>query len=221
MIFRKEERKVYCPRGGQPRPAGFVLSLAALVGMSVWGINLLTQQPDGPAAIVVEGTRLEVAAPDVPDRRPVRLQERMRTDDAPPSLTGVITDTGQTGLPLEKVVGEWGLSNGIKRKIDVRPDGTATMHVRLDLLGSLLYGQEMTLELSWNVKDDVMSHSIISGEPKRNVDRMIRDYGDSRHYRIVELNDDILLLEDFEESPTTYRWVRPEQGEARRTGPTD
>jgi hypothetical protein len=93
----------------------------------------------------------------------------------------------------------------------MRPDGTASMHVQLDFFGSLLYGPEMTLELSWNVKDDVMSHAIIGGSPKKNVDRMIRDYGDSRHYRIVELNDELLLLEDFEDTPTTYRWVRPER----------
>jgi hypothetical protein len=92
------------------------------------------------------------------------------------------------------VIGRWLLNDSIRREINIRPDGTATMDVKLDYLSSFLYGKELHLELTWKLENNVLTHSIISGTPEDNVKRLTHDFGDSRSYDVVSITDKEMVL---------------------------
>ena len=130
----------------------------------------------------------------------------------PEAASAVISEGGETVRPderlREQVVGTWRLVDQGERIVTNRPDGTATMVVRLNFLGALLYGERLDFELTWEVKDGVLTHAIVSGKPKANVDRLIRDFGSSMSSRILSLDDEALLLEETDGSRDRYRWTR-------------
>lgn len=108
----------------------------------------------------------------------------------------------------QQIVGTWRLVDQGERIVTNRPDGTATMIVRLTFIGSLLYGERLDFELTWEVKDGVLTHAIVSGTPKANVDRLIRDFGSSMSSKIISLDEQALLLEETDGSRDRYRWTR-------------
>jgi hypothetical protein len=108
----------------------------------------------------------------------------------------------------QQIVGTWRLVDQGERIVTNRPDGTATMVVRLTFLGSLLYGDRLDFELTWAVQDGVLTHAIVSGKPKANVDRLIRDFGSSMSSRILSLDERVLYLEETDGSGDRYRWTR-------------
>ena len=108
----------------------------------------------------------------------------------------------------QQIVGTWRLVDQGERIVTNRPDGTATMIVRLTFVGSLLYGERLDFELTWEVTDGVLTHAIVSGKPKANVDRLIRDFGSSMASKILSLDEQALLLEETDGSRDRYRWTR-------------
>lgn len=112
--------------------------------------------------------------------------------------------------PAPVVTGRWVLDQGIRRDITLREDGTASLLVELDLISSLVYGSRLQMELSWEQKDNVLTHTIIHGEPAKNVERLARDFGAKRSYRILLLTESEMVLKDVDESdPEEYHWQRP------------
>lgn len=172
----------------------FALAGVVLPGLSIYGLNLLAERPVRTTVSVVPGNSDESTDVPIMGDNTVSVTEV----EAPPAAV--------PRFPMEKLAGKWILNESIKRAVEMRPDGTASMHVKLDFFGGLLYGSELKMELAWNVDGEVLTHQLLHGEPKANVDRLIRDFGDSRQYRIVELNESVMLLEEFDSAKTRYRW---------------
>lgn len=80
------------------------------------------------------------------------------------------------------------------------------MKVTLDYLSSLLYGREMELELAWSLEDDILTYSIVEGTPKANVDRVIRDFGNSISYRVVKADPDEIVLKEDDGTDHLQSW---------------
>jgi len=108
----------------------------------------------------------------------------------------------------QRIVGTWRLEDHGERIVENRPDGTATMIVRLSFAGALFYGSRLDFELTWTVEEGVLTHSIVSGRPKANVDKLIRDWGSSMSSRILSLEGEMLHLEEANPSRDRYRWYR-------------
>lgn len=108
----------------------------------------------------------------------------------------------------QQIVGTWRLVDQGERIVTNHSDGTATMVVRLTFLGALLYGDRLDFQLTWAVEDGVLTHSIVSGKPKANVDRLIHDFGSSMSSRILSLDERVLFLEETDGSGDRYRWTR-------------
>jgi hypothetical protein len=106
----------------------------------------------------------------------------------------------------DQFVGTWELNEGIRRRIEMRPNGTASMHVHLDLLGRLFYGAQLTLELVWALDGELLTHTIVGGQPRDHVEKLIRDFGSGRSYRIVSASATELVLEEQDAAKTVYRW---------------
>lgn len=116
--------------------------------------------------------------------------------EAPPVATTSVADTDGVAVPVSAadtgddepadnavaradVIGTWKLEYQGQRVVTMRDDGSAVMRVSLDFFGALLYGESLTLELEWTLEDGILTHRVIRGEPKQNVAKLIRDFGDA------------------------------------------
>lgn len=117
--------------------------------------------------------------------------------------------TGIDGDPNEFVLGTWILDDGIRRVIENRPDGTATMDVTFSYLTSFRYGEKLRLNLKWTLKDDVLTHEIVDGFPESGMKTLIHDFGDKSYFKIVRLDHQQMHLVDFDDPPDEYLWLRP------------
>ncbi|MEZ5940352.1 MAG: hypothetical protein R3C18_03100 [Planctomycetaceae bacterium] len=106
-----------------------------------------------------------------------------------------------------KLHGFWTFDDGIHRRIEVRPDGTATMDIKLDAFSALFYGSQMTLEVTWKLEGNVLTYIAVSGKPEDKVARLLRDYGEKQVYKVIAYDGDHLLLE-LEKDQTRYDWQR-------------
>ncbi|WP_437225058.1 hypothetical protein SH661x_003899 [Planctomicrobium sp. SH661] len=132
----------------------------------------------------------------------------------PSTITSTVETASTTEDPAppdqfrdEQILGRWLRNGSIRREIVIQPGGTATMNVQLDYLSALIYGKEMNLELSWELKDNILSHTIVSGTPKANVDRLSKDFGNSLSYRVIRADDQELVLQSLGNDKKLDRWI--------------
>lgn len=120
----------------------------------------------------------------------------------------VVTPVDANAELVNAFLGTWQLYDHGTRTIVVNPDGTASMHIELDFFASLAYGSVLDMDLTWSVSDGVLSYAIVRGEPTDSVDRVINDYGRERTYRVIEVSDDALQLEDLASPGTFHDWTK-------------
>ncbi len=106
-----------------------------------------------------------------------------------------------------KFLGIWTHSENGDHWIENRPDGTARMLLKLDFFASLLYGKQAHMDLTWDVKDGVLTHTVVSGTPVANVNSIIKDYGKSRQYTILETTPERMLLQSLTDKQKDL-WTR-------------
>lgn len=128
------------------------------------------------------------------------------SEPEPAESEAEVSKTHSAMFHQEQLVGRWLREGKIRRDVVMHPGGTATMTVTLDYLSSLLYGREMQLTLSWNLEDDVLTYSIVDGTPKANVDRVIRDFGDSISYRVVKVSPSEIVLKEDDGTDHVQSW---------------
>ncbi len=119
--------------------------------------------------------------------------------------------------PKEKLktqfLGIWHHSENGEQWIENRPDGTARMLLKLDFISSLLYGQVTHMDLTWDVQDGMLTHTVIGGTPLAQVNKIMKDFGKSLHYTILETTPERMLLQsksDHEKDLWTRSPVPPE-----------
>ena len=106
------------------------------------------------------------------------------------------------------LVGYWNHVENGQQWIENRADGTSRMLLKLDFVASLLYGSESSMQLTWQVQDGVLTHTVLDGTPKKNVDAIVRDYGKVRTYTILESTEERMLLEAHDSSKSRELWTR-------------
>jgi hypothetical protein len=107
-----------------------------------------------------------------------------------------------------RLLGKWRTNLYGEQTIHNEEDGAASLHARLDFLSSLIYGNEMQMDLRWSVRNGVLTHVIVSGTPATSVNRLIQDQGDRRSYRILNLTDSELKLQDVDDPSKLRVWTR-------------
>lgn len=124
---------------------------------------------------------------------------------APPSIA-TAPEQPEESL-VDRLQGSWKLERYGERVLTVCDDGTASADVRLNMLGALLYGDRLQLELDWSLEEGVMTQTIRTGTPAEAVGRLINDWGDTKEYRIVEVTDEQLVLDDLADGDREV-WTR-------------
>lgn len=122
--------------------------------------------------------------------------------------------------PNEKLkaqfLGCWFHSENGQQWIENRPDGTARMLLKLDFISSLLYGHETHMDLTWDVKDGMLTHTVVGGTPIAHVNKIVKDFGKSLHYVILETTPVRMLLQSksdqqkdlWTRSPAPPEWAK-------------
>jgi hypothetical protein len=175
---------------GRPQAAQLNESQVALSQIPAPDAVPRTVRPaDPPAAVEKNAELTEVAPPDVAHPGP---SEAARRDEELRSM----------------LAGYWTHVENGQQWIENRADGTSRMLLKLDFVASLLYGQESSMQLSWEVKDGILTHTIQEGAPQKSVDAIIRDYGKVRGYTILETTPDRMLLETRDGKKKKELWTR-------------
>jgi len=167
-----------------------------MLGGGIWSLDLDFSGPL-PGSPVQQGTLPAASAPVV--KKPAPLQISAKPPAPQPETAPVFRP--------EQIEGHWVRNGTIRRDIVISPGGKATLNVQLDYLSALLYGREMNMELSWTLKDGILTHTILSGTPKANVARLIHDFGDSLSYKVIKADQTELVLEDLDESHEQHHWI--------------
>jgi hypothetical protein len=109
------------------------------------------------------------------------------------------------------VVGTWQDDYQGKRTKTLDEDGTGKMIVELEGLKARLFAQRLTFEMVWSVENGRLKKQTIKGEPAVKVQMILKTMGDRVDERILELDNDRLLLLD-KDGKTKYDWrrVKPE-----------
>jgi hypothetical protein len=127
---------------------------------------------------------------------------------APPAgtiRTASFTRT-QDGTLRERLIGTWKTSKFGEQVITHGADGKAVMEMKLNRLAAMLYGKTMTLNMEWSVEGGMVKHHIVSGTPENKVAKLIRDFGDTYSYRVVDVDATEAVLEETDEPEKQTRW---------------
>lgn len=108
-------------------------------------------------------------------------------------------------LRRQMLIGEWEDDFQGGRQWELREDGTGTMVVHLEGLTALLYAPKLTFEQQWRVEGEQLVGAVTSGEPRTQVDIVLRLKGDSISETILELTDDRLVVDGREGK---FEWRR-------------
>lgn len=112
---------------------------------------------------------------------------------------------------LAPYVGTWYAEVHGTRMTNLNADGTGKVHAKLDWVASLLYGSELHINVQWTVKDGVMTHTITSGTPEKNIAALTKDFGTSKDYRIEKMDEKTMTLVDPGDGEVII-WHRREDG---------
>jgi hypothetical protein len=173
--------------------------------MSVGGAG---KSPQVPLPIGLPSTTSPPDNASVSDGKP---GETRSTDESPQTTeTATVASNSTKGAFKAAILGTWKQYSYGHRLLKVLDDGTATIDVKLDGLTALAFGEKMHIEIEWKIEDDTLVFKTVGGTPKSSINTAKSIYGDNRVYRILEINEKQMLLQEDEEKKTPWDRVTEE-----------
>lgn len=68
--------------------------------------------------------------------------------------------------------------------------------MRLSPMVAVLYGKELTLDLTWKLNGDTLVQTVTGGSPEAGVKKLTGKYGETYTYRILESSREQLIVEE-------------------------
>lgn len=124
--------------------------------------------------------------------------------------TVVSQDSSSSEVGKIELVGKWESRTFGHQTLTTRPDGTATISMRLTPLAIPIYGRKIDLDLEWTLNGRYLTHRIVGGSPERSVRKLIQKYGDTHQYLLVEHDAGQLLVKDINGHSEPVRWTTVE-----------
>jgi hypothetical protein len=106
------------------------------------------------------------------------------------------------------LIGKWTQQRTGTRNLTVREDGTATMTVDLISPYRFVFGNKLTVEIAWTLKDGRLIFETTGGKPSVKVDVLTKMFGNKRDQPILELSSTRLLLKDADKGEPDHDWSR-------------
>ena len=110
-------------------------------------------------------------------------------------------------LSLDHIVGNWEATHLGRQVLTTRPDGTATIEMRLTPMAAVAYGKRVTLNLRWTLDGSELTQTIVGGTPAKSVRKLITKFGSTQCYRILEYQQDYLLVASNTADSKPVRWT--------------
>ena len=105
------------------------------------------------------------------------------------------------------VVGTWTDNYQGKRTMSLIEDGTGTMVVELSGWRAMMSAARLRFDMLWSVESGHLKKRTVGGEPRVQVQMILKTMGDRVDEPILELSEDRLLLVD-QDGKTRYDWRR-------------
>ena len=109
--------------------------------------------------------------------------------------------------PAAGIVGVWTDNYQGKRTMTLRDDGTGTMEVELSGVTAKLFAERLRFDMRWSMRDDRLIKESIGGEPREQVELILRTMGRRVEETILEVSADRLKTLD-PDGVTSYVWTR-------------
>jgi hypothetical protein len=121
--------------------------------------------------------------------------------------SGVKKDlTAQPGGKIQ-LAGQWESTAFGRQTLTARPDGTATIAMTLSAFAVPIYGRKVNLDLEWELNGKYLTQRIVGGSPERSVEKLIRKFGDTHEYLVVEHSASHLLVKQTTGGSDLVRWT--------------
>jgi len=191
-----------------------VVCVAVLLWMTpyLWGtqstatsVSLVTDSLPVTTSMQTTETRSEPVAKDVGEE--LKEGQQVESNQDPEA------ESPREEYSIEPFLGTWQANpDGRLRTVTNREDGTSTIHVKMDYLGSFFYGAELTMECKWWINDGYLYHECQSGTPQANVTKLTNDLGAMTKFEILETSEKALKLKDiFHYTDQVFVWKRVEK----------
>jgi|GEM_PF-2899100 hypothetical protein len=159
-----------------------------------------------------------VASPSDTASISVGKEGETKTADKSPQTTETAAASDSTkGAFKAAILGTWKQYSHGHRLLKVLDDGTATIDVKLDGFTAIAFGEKMHFDIEWKIEDDTLVFNTIGGTPEASINAVKSIYGDNRVYRILEINETQMLLQEDEEKKTPWDRVPEEEPTADRS----
>jgi hypothetical protein len=103
-----------------------------------------------------------------------------------------------TKVDPAQLLGSWQDSFFGTRTLTLNADGTARMQLDFDLAASLLYGQQLDLDMKWRLEGAVVKADIITGDPADAATLVMRDWGTHHIFLLDRVEPEIIQMRDPE-----------------------
>lgn len=191
----RDERPPASDSPGKSSPGMLMLEVAGAIGLAI-AVGLLTRY-----------ARQASSAPSQPGD-PLWHQAALEAISTHPLELAENVEKSRDSEMESRLVGRWKALIHGEQIIEKRTDGTALLDAKLDFAASLLYGPQLRMQLVWRVRDGVLTSEIVEGEPSDKVAALIRDRGRSRSYRILNFDENQLVLRELEGDKERHVWTR-------------
>jgi hypothetical protein len=135
---------------------------------------------------------VEAAAEVAPGPSPAQTRP-----DQPPAEARASDDTRQ------QILGRWHDSFYGERVFEFFEDGTARMELKLDSVGSLLYGPKLTFFIDWTLENNTLTLKMTGGEPAGTARTVAKLFGETSQQQVISVNADEMQLKSLD-SGTVY-----------------
>ncbi|MBT4868275.1 MAG: hypothetical protein HON53_24475 [Planctomycetaceae bacterium] len=156
---------------------------------------------------------LPIGLPNIASPSSVGIQRKTKSADKSQQTTetAAVAPDSTNGAFEKAILGTWKQYSYGHRLLKVLDDGTATIDVKLDGLYALTLGEKMHFDIEWKIEDDTLVFKTVGGTPESSINTVQSIYGDNRVYRILEINEKQMLLQEDEEKKTPWDRVTEEE----------
>jgi len=189
------------------------LAAALTLGVGAWtrfsgDEPAATDQSESPSVgnrdvVGPNSSRVKLIEHELPDDQDGRVVAASGTD-----FTGVSDAPGADQRLRKSICGKWEDDYRGKRHLSVSDNGTGTMVVEPDGIGRALFADKLSFDIEWSIADGQVTMRMLGGEPESKVNLILKLHGREASYKILNLDDDQLLLLD-KDGKTRYDWRRP------------
>ena len=150
---------------------------------------------------------------DTPQENSTNTGQLVQSDGTNPAAPNSEKDTQPEKKPTDddlrkSILGNWERHSYGKRVLTVKDDGTATMVVTPDGLWSFVIGERVEIEIEWNIENGRVIFDSVRGTPESSFNTITKLFGKHRDRRIVELNDERLVLLNDEDNRSEWKRVK-------------